>query len=73
MKFKLTKHFKGGGKEFYIDVPKVTEELLEEIGENTGGGHAYGYRITAKKVDKIPKDGKILEYKPVEVYKWVRK
>jgi recombinational DNA repair protein RecT len=49
---KLTKHFQGGShvdykhiEESEIDTEDKQEDLMEIWGENTDGGHAYGYRV----------------------------
>jgi hypothetical protein len=49
---KLTKHFQGGSKEDYfyidksvIDTDEKEQEFMENWGEQTDGGHSYGYRV----------------------------
>lgn len=49
---KLTKHFQGGVKTDYLLVEDERvegdsnqQELMEEWGEYSDGGHAYGYRV----------------------------
>ncbi len=80
----FTKHFQGGMSNFYVELnpsnfymtkflDKLDEDILEIIGDNTEGGHAYGYRLTYDKVDKkdIPKGAKILRFKRVVRKDWV--
>lgn len=49
---KLTKYFQGGSRSTYmlvepsqIDTKEHQEEIMEEWGENSDGGHSYGYRV----------------------------
>lgn len=49
---KFTKHFQGGNRSDYalvedeeIDTEDKEQELMENWGENSDGGHAYGYRV----------------------------
>ena len=66
--YKVRKSFKGGGSEFQIKVPDINltketwDELLEWIGENTGGGHAYGYRIHTNKLKRKSRKLKVVSY-----------
>jgi hypothetical protein len=67
---KLTKHFQGGSHTDYkhleeseIDTEAKQQELMEEWGENTDGGHAYGYTVY---LDVLEKD----EHPPKE---WLEK
>jgi hypothetical protein len=63
---KLTKHFQGGSHTDYkhleeseIDTEDKQQELMEEWGESTDGGHAYGYRVylhILEKDEKPPKE-----------------
>jgi len=59
---KLIKHYQGGTKTDYMLVEDCRlknedsqDELMEEWGENTDGGHAYGYKVEME----ILGDGKI--------------
>lgn len=54
---KVTKSFKGGRDEYQIRIPKGVRlskddwaSVLEWIGENTDGGHAYGYSMNTKRL-----------------------
>jgi hypothetical protein len=49
---KLTKHYQGGERSDYmyvederVDTYDHQQELMEEWGENSDGGHNYGYRV----------------------------
>lgn len=62
---KLTKFFQGGSKTDYMFVEDERlathddeQELMEEWGENSDGGHAYGYRV---EIEVLP-DGEIPPY-----------
>lgn len=53
----VTKYYKGGRSVFQIAVPKGVrlskgdwETILEWLGENTNGGHAYGYSMNARRL-----------------------
>jgi hypothetical protein len=60
----LTKHFQGGSRTDYkfldtseIDTYAKQQELMENWGENTDGGHNYGYKVdmlVLKKNDAPP-------------------
>ena len=59
--YKVIKNFQGGQGIYYAEIStkKVIRKgcwdyQLEEWGENTAGGHGYGYRMDAKKC-KRPK------------------
>lgn len=59
----IKKYFKGGSKEYALRITKKIqsrfgdwESLLSFIGENTDGGHNYGYRIDSDYVKKVPKN-----------------
>jgi hypothetical protein len=48
----LVKHFQGGSlttfkhvEESSIDTDGKQQEMMEDWGENTDGGHAYGYKV----------------------------
>ncbi len=64
----ITKSFKGGGDKYLFKITKKIkerfedwDELFEFIGEHTGGGHAYGYRLTSNY--KRKKKPKVMETK----------
>lgn len=52
----ITKSYKGGGSKFIFHITKKVQgrfdndwdELLNYIGEHTGGGHNYGYNIKSR-------------------------
>jgi hypothetical protein len=59
---KLIKHYQGGMKTDYmlvenerVETHSSQQELMEEWGENTDGGHNYGYRVDMEILD----DGEI--------------
>jgi hypothetical protein len=67
---KLTKYFQGGMKVDYMLVEEERvlthdsqQELMEEWGENSDGGHAYGYRV----------DMEILEDQEIPPKEWLEK
>ncbi len=66
--YKLEKWYQGGKSEFQIRVPNVKltkddwDTLLEWIGDNTIGGHNYGYRIQETKLDKQSPSLKVQTY-----------
>ena len=67
---KLIKHFQGGSKEDYmfveksdIDTKDKEQTLMEYWGEESDGGHAYGYRVEMHRLKRN-------EYPPLE---WVEK
>lgn len=54
---KVTKSYKGGSNDFQIAVPKGVrltnsewQDILEWLGENTSGGHAYGYSMKTRRL-----------------------
>lgn len=54
---KLTKHFQGGSKSTYklVDSSDIAtedqeQELMEVWGENSDGGHSYGYRVDMERL-----------------------
>ena len=60
---KITKHYQGGSNSTYmlVEPDKIStkerqEELMEQWGENSDGGHAYGYRVYMDilKDDEVP-------------------
>jgi hypothetical protein len=61
--YKLTKEFQGGQDVYQIPVPKDVrlsqtdwDAIMEWIGDNTPGGHSYGYRIYRRALrEKSPK------------------
>ena len=71
MKFKITKSYRGGSDVYYINrKTKPSPELLETIGQDTDGGHNYGWNIECKKVYYIPKNANILSLKNVTTLMW---
>ena len=57
MWYTVKKSFQGGTKKYYFQTTLPVEKwedlsLLEYIGENTDGGHSYGYRITITSIRK---------------------
>ena len=67
--FKITKWFQGGRTIYYATLPKGKRikkscwtDQLSQWGENTDGGHNYGYSIEAKRVGRLPKD-----FKPCQI------
>ena len=79
----ITKAFKGGGDYYAIRLTKEMsdrfdswDDFLEYIGENTGGGHNYGYSIKARHKNKKPvkykgREVKTLQFKPITETKLV--
>ena len=65
--YKITKYFKGGSHTYFIRANKITEDILENIGEHTSGGHAYGYNMRSTKIKKLPRGAKLL--KPIVTYR----
>jgi hypothetical protein len=56
---KLTKHFQGGSRIDYMIVDKKNidthdkeQELMENWGENSDGGHNYGYKVYMEKLKR---------------------
>jgi hypothetical protein len=56
---KLTKYFQGGMKTDYmlvdekeIKTKSQQKEVMENWGENSDGGHAYGYRVEMSVLEK---------------------
>ena len=60
--YRVEKFFKGGSNIFYIEISpdKLTEDVLEMIGEHTPGGHNLGYNIKTRKIKQLPKGAKLL-------------
>ena len=61
--FRIDKTFQGGKDLYYVKLPKTPEKkqwpyILERIGENTNGGHNYGYRVDAhlSRKKEVPKE-----------------
>jgi hypothetical protein len=59
--YKIVKSFQGGYNVYFSKMSPLKklkkdcwQYQLEEWGEHTNGGHAYGYNITAKRIRKIP-------------------
>ncbi len=59
--FKVTKCFQGGRTVYYASMPskkkmryKTWQYQLEEWGDNTDGGHNYGYTIKITRSKNIP-------------------
>jgi len=63
--YKITKIGRGFKNHYYIYIPKAAmcESLLDSIGENTDGGHNYGFIIKARIIKKLPKGAKLLPRK----------
>ena len=66
---KITKFYKGGMSEFQIAVPKGIrltksewDEILEWVGDNTTGGHNYGYRIKTRRLGDKSKSLSAVSY-----------
>lgn len=66
---KVTKHYKGGVSEFQIRLPsgvKLSKDdwecVLEWLGENTDGGHAYGYSMQTRKLKAQSPSLKVVKY-----------
>lgn len=59
--YRVTKSYQGGSADYYVKVyPKdMGDYLLERIGENTSGGHNYGYGIKAFPIKNLPKGAKL--------------
>ena len=83
---KIKKYYKGGGSEFQIRYPDIKisgetwDEILEYVGDNTGGGQAYGYDIRTEKLPRKSRKLEVIRYPPFgelekcgEVVKVVRK
>lgn len=56
---KLTKHFQGGERSDYMLVDSKgikthdqQQELMENWGENSDGGHNYGYRVDMERLKR---------------------
>lgn len=67
--YKVTKYYQGGMSEFQIMIPagiKLSksdwDSVLEWIGENTSGGHNYGYRLKTRKLRAKSAKLKVLAY-----------
>ena len=65
----VEKSFQGGVDEYAFRATKETvvnfgdyESLMEYIGENTTGGHSYGYRIKMTHKNTKPKNKKTLRF-----------
>ncbi len=62
--YKITKSYRNNSKTYYIKVDPEDfkgDWLLHSIGENTDGGHNYGYRMKARRIKKLPKGCKLLQ------------
>ena len=76
--YQVSKSFRGGRSEYQIRVPEIEltkddwDDILEWIGDNTSGGHNYGYNIKTKELgDKDPRL-KVLSYPSSVSYKLER-
>ena len=61
--YKITKEYRNASDVYYIELndnEEFTKSMAESIGENTNGGHNYGYTIKNEMVNDIPVDGKVL-------------
>jgi len=66
---KVSKFFKGGCREFQIATPKgirLTRDewdaILEWLGENTNGGHNYGYSMKTRRLNKKSQSLRVVRY-----------
>lgn len=66
---KVTKYYKGGRSEFQIAIPKGVRlgkdewgAVLEWLGENTNGGHAYGYRMDTRRLHRKSQSLRVVRY-----------
>ena len=64
---KMKKSYKGGMDEYQFRVPNnmstsSLECILKYLGENTNGGHNYGFSIITTKLKKMSDDLKVLKY-----------
>ena len=65
--YKIRKTIRSGKKYFQIRVPVIKRipwsDILEYLGENTEGGHAYGYEIKAvSKLKSLDPNLKVVKY-----------
>ena len=67
--FKIEKFFQGGSDTYQIRVPsevRLTKEdwdaIMEWVGDNTNGGHSYGYRLHRTRLRQQSKKIKVLRY-----------
>jgi len=67
--YKVVKNFQGGSSTYYALMSKVKkmkkgcwDSQLEEWGDNTAGGHNYGYRIKSDYVRSMPGGVNVLEF-----------
>jgi len=61
--YKITKKYRNGKDEYFIRLDKgekVTEEMLESIGDATDGGSNYGYTVDAEPIKRLPKGATLL-------------
>jgi len=65
----VSKFFKGGCGEFQIAVPKGVrltkadwETILEWLGENTNGGHNYGYNMKTRRLNSKSESLRVVRY-----------
>ena len=66
---KVKKFYKGGCSEFQIAIPKGVRlnrddwnSILEWLGENTGGGHNYGYSMKTSRLRAQSKTLRVVRY-----------
>lgn len=65
--YKITKIGQGFEDYYYIRIPKAAmcEGLLDSIGENTPGGHSYGYKIKSRIIKRLPSGSSLLNRKRI--------
>lgn len=69
--YEVTKFVRGGSHKYYIKIlpSELNDNLLESIGENTDGGHSYGYSLKAKKIPCLPAGCELLSRtRVIDVY-----
>ena len=59
----MKKSYRNACDFYYIEIypNKMCDRLLESIGDNTHGGHSYGYKITYREIKELPAGVKFLE------------
>lgn len=67
--YEVTKFYKGGRSVFQIAIPKGVrltkgerETLLEWLGDNTNGGHNYGYTINTRRLRRKSPSLRVVRY-----------
>ncbi len=65
--FQIKKYFRGGYTTFYAYMSPTRKMKrgcwtyqLSDWGENTSGGHSYGYTINVKRVNKRPSKARLM-------------